>query len=160
MPKRDINLLRLSWTISGWVTADEKGTLYLVSVLDVYPIYSLLVASLPTSSTKPSEEPTSTLQSHCYIKMREKSNVGTRRWKRKWSVLRGGTILFYRSIDEDRIENQHLAKSIELRDKQAIVFAASTHNFTFALQDINLQQIVLWLRYDTEEDFQKYVCMS
>ena len=111
------------------------------------------LASLPTNNTKPSEETKSSLQSYCFIKMSEKSALGTRRWVRKWSVLRGGTILFYRTLDEDRIENQHLAKAIELRDKQTIVFAASTHNFTLGLQDVNLQQIVLWLRYDTEEDF-------
>lgn len=120
-----------------------------------FPDHSLPLASLPTHDTKPSEEPHS-LQSYCFVKMREKSTVGTRRWARKWSVLRGGTILFYRSIDEDRIENQHLAKAIELRDKQAIIFAASTHNFTIGLQDVTLQQIVLWLRYDTEDDFVKY----
>lgn len=97
----------------------------------------------------------SNIQSDCYLKMRDKSSFGTRRWQRKWSVTRGGTILFYRTMDEDRVENQHLAKAIELRDKQVLVFAASTHNFTLGIQDVNLQQIVLWLRYDNEEDFLK-----
>jgi hypothetical protein len=100
-------------------------------------------------------------QSYCYVKMREKSTLGTRKWKRRWSVVKGSTVLFYKTIDEDRIENQHLAKAIELRDKQPIIFAASTHNFTLGLQDTTLQQIVLWLRYDTEEDFVKYgTCTS
>lgn len=117
------------------------------------------LGSLPSSTSKLPVNVTDTvsnLQSHCYLKMREKTALGTRRWQRKWSVARGGTILFYRTADEDRVENQHLAKAIELRDKQAIVFAASTHNYTLGIQDVNLQQIVLWLRYDTEEDFLLY----
>jgi hypothetical protein len=87
--------------------------------------------------------------------MRERSKVGTRRWHRKWSVTKGNVLLFYDTGDEDKIENQHLAKAIQLRDKQIVIFAASTHNYTLGLLDINLQQIVFWLRYDTEDDFNK-----
>lgn len=87
------------------------------------------------------------------MKMREKSNVGTRRWSRRWSITRGDVLLLYKTQDEDKVENQHLAKAIQLKGKQVVIYAASTHNYTLGLQDITLQQIVIWLRYDTEDDF-------
>lgn len=93
------------------------------------------------------------IKSFCFMKMREKSTVGTRRWSRRWGVTRGDVLLLYKTDEEDRTENQHLAKAVQLRGKQVVIYAAATHNFTLGLQDVNLQQIVIWLRYDTEDDF-------
>lgn len=84
--------------------------------------------------------------------MREKKN-GTRRWRRRWGVVLGDALLFYLTADEDRIENQNLAEAVQLRDKTAVVLGVSRHDYTFGLQDTLQQQIVLWMRFDTEDDY-------
>jgi hypothetical protein len=94
---------------------------------------------------------------YCFIKMREKKS-GTRRWRRRWGVVLGGALLFYLTADEDKVDNQNLAEAVQLRDKTAVVLAVSRHDFTFGLQDTGLQQIVLWMRFDTEEDYARYSC--
>jgi serine/threonine protein kinase len=86
-----------------------------------------------------------------YIKMREKSSVGTRRWCRKWGVLRDKVLLLYNSPEEDQKDNQTLAQAIYLENKTSIVTSAARHDHTFGIQDMGLQQIVLWIRFDKEE---------
>lgn len=98
---------------------------------------------------------TEQLAGHCYIKMREKKN-GKRRWRRRWAVILGSVLLLYSSADEDKTENQDLAEAVRLREKTAVVLAMSRHDFTFGLQDARLQQIVLWMRFDNEEDYARW----
>jgi hypothetical protein len=95
------------------------------------------------------------ISSYCFVKMREKSSLGTRRWVRKWAVSLGDAVIFYKDSSEDKINNQEMPIAVYMRQKQAIVLGASKHNYTFGLQDTTLQQIVIWLRYDNEEDYMK-----
>lgn len=96
-----------------------------------------------------------TMSGYCYIKMREKRS-GRRQWHRRWAVVLGPVLLLYLSSDEDKNDNQNLASAVQLRHKTAVVLAVSRHDFTFGLQDTNLQQIVLWMRFDTEDEYARY----
>eukprot|EP00602_Paraphysomonas_sp_CaronLab_P001195 CAMPEP_0185020012 /NCGR_PEP_ID=MMETSP1103-20130426/2600_1 /TAXON_ID=36769 /ORGANISM="Paraphysomonas bandaiensis, Strain Caron Lab Isolate" /LENGTH=713 /DNA_ID=CAMNT_0027550641 /DNA_START=303 /DNA_END=2444 /DNA_ORIENTATION=+ len=96
------------------------------------------------------------LNCYLYIKMREKSSIGTRKWRRRWGVVEGSVLLLYKDSNEDKSNNQDLAQAIHLKDKAAVVLAMAKHDYTFGLQDTVLQQIVLWMRFDNETDYSRW----
>lgn len=117
--------------------------------------------SVPASKSFASQS-SRAIKNVVYVKMREKTKMGTRKWRRYFGVLHEYILLLYMQEDEDRSQNQRLARAVHLRDKTVVVTSAATHDFTFGLQDTILQQVVLWLRFDNEALYMqwKYYLLS
>lgn len=96
------------------------------------------------------------IKGYLYYKMREKNAMGRRQWRRRWAVMKDTVMLLYLSHDENRTENQDLAVALDLKDKIAVITTAARYDYVFGVQDINSQQIVLWLRFDSEADYTRW----
>lgn len=135
---------------NGWLLGHENGP-----GLDRPPATSkgLFPLMSPEKMHPPAPKPK---QKYIYFKMRERAANGTRRWTKALATLELHYLILDTQIDDLKKmlhSDQILPRVVDLLGKTAVVTSAARHEHTFGIQDIEEQQIVLWVRFTDSADY-------
>jgi serine/threonine protein kinase len=148
---------------SGAAKVGRRASLSNADSMSFSSIYA--VSTKPDSGLTP--DPRATLDSYLsantvvikryiYYKMRDRTKIGTHKWTRALGTLESHFLVLDTLLERDSKnpeQDQILPQVLDLTGKTAIVAAGSRHNYTLGVFDVEQQRVVVWLRFDENDDY-------